>query len=246
MKDINFHLNYHIDSCQFVQIYLLFFHKTALAFQTQNYTQLLSQILIHSPKHQVRKSVKWLELIDASFRWIYIYLRRKNLKLLLRSTCEKCRRLLLEMDWMFPPPSRQNQHPIILQIGRPSASHRTLTFRTPEPISEKIQKFQIWGCSASSSRLFCLLRVDRVLPILFLQSLLCSGLQGLQVFFLKVVFVDRQMLLHPFAEHHHAKSTGNPLAPIDSNLGHIWGWLSILQTYNQLFNRGGVVKGPLL
>ena len=57
---------------------------------------------------------------------------------------------------------------------------------------------------------FCSLRVDHVLSILLLQSLLCSGLQGLQVFFLKVVLVDRQVLLHPFAEHHRVKATGNP------------------------------------
>jgi hypothetical protein len=34
------------------------------------------------------------------------------------------------------------------------------------------------------------------------------------VFFLKAVLVDRQVLLHPFAEHHRVKATGNPLAPI--------------------------------
>jgi hypothetical protein len=41
---------------------------------------------------------------------------------------------------------------------------------------------------------FCSLKIDTVLSILLLQSLLCSGLQGLQVFFLKAVLVDRQVL----------------------------------------------------
>ena len=64
---------------------------------------------------------------------------------------------------------------------------------------------------------FCSLRVDHVLSILLLQSLLCSDLQGLQVFFLKVFLVDRQVLLHPFAEHHRVEATDNPLAPINGN-----------------------------
>ena len=43
--------------------------------------------------------------------------------------------------------------------------------------------------------------------------------------FLKVIIVDRQMLLYPFAEHHRMKATGNPFAPINGNPSYIRGQL---------------------